>query len=108
MTDEKVLELTDLYESELEKLGTATGAKRAPTGVYIEALEPGQVTDHLIWCCHVIRKYVTGKQHDLAVLWLGFVQGCLFHKSVFSIEEMRRQVMEGGADPDPIPSAFET
>ena len=93
MTKEKILELAELYDMECAKLTIFDPAKIDPTHyVAINTLEESDIVfAHLRWCCSQVKRFVEEGHLDEARQWFGFVQGCLWMRGIFSLEEMRSQ-----------------
>lgn len=56
----------------------------------------GSTMQHIIWMCEEGIIYVKDGEIEKANRWLGFIQGVFWIKKVFSIDEMRKHVLEGG------------
>ncbi len=90
MSKQKILELADLYQAELMRMGAV--ASRIDEGVLVvPGVSQSVLRDHLAWCCEHVRWLVT--QYDqvaAAQQWVKFIQGALWAMGDFSIEDMRR------------------
>lgn len=84
MTNDEIYDVAEIYIKSLSKYFEPSRQKN-------EAVPHGQ--KHALWMCHEIQKMVNGeppqKKRDKAMRWLGFVQGVLWSRGIYSIDDMR-------------------
>lgn len=83
MNADKMLALIELYEQRLSHVPPQRGA------IHLEPLP------HVVWMLGEMRflvKEQNAEAWDKVGRWLGFVQGVLWVRGIYSIDEMREQV----------------
>ncbi len=83
MTPEQVVTVVEKYELELKKVVSAL--RISP-----ETKDPldAPALAHALWMCEQTKAYATTNM-EKASRWLGFIQGVLWTKGVFSISDMK-------------------
>lgn len=84
MTYDRIKEAADRYRVTL--LNEGFDPKRNEKGAY--ACGDDELFGHVLWMCEEIYKGEMGIEK--AFRWLGFVQGVLYAKNIFSISEMKQ------------------
>jgi hypothetical protein len=79
MTTEQINAVCMKYDEALAKHGAQ---------VFRESDKPGSL-NHLRWMCQEIICFTAAKKTDKAFRWLGFVQGALWTKEIFNIEQLK-------------------
>jgi hypothetical protein len=91
MTDDQIRQLADMYDVQCAMMSHCEPKKIDPKEVgFTDNMDDfDKVFAHLRWCCGQIKRYLDQGHPLEARQWLGFVQGCLWMRGVFSLEEMR-------------------
>lgn len=82
MTNEQVETALAKYREKLSKYESKRFTLRAVFP------SPADVYAHAVWMCEHIPA-ILPESREKAMRWLGFVQGCLWVKGVFTIDEMK-------------------
>lgn len=72
MTTEKIIEVLNLYK-----------------GVLSNVENKDEVISHCMTMIDKTKSFVSEGRIGKAFRWLGFIQGCLYSKGIYSIEEMK-------------------
>lgn len=85
MTPEKVREVIDIYKKKLRKFGT--NKKQYPEDWFID--NGMGVFAHCRWMLDEIEIFIKERRMDKVFRWLGFIQGCLWSCSVYTLNELK-------------------
>lgn len=81
MTNEKVIEVLARYDKEISLLAVTTKPN--------SRLEQYVKLTHLRFMCRAAQVFVDAGRKDKAMRWLGFVQGCLVCKGLYTIDQLK-------------------
>ena len=83
MIPEQINHITDRYFKKLYDLGLKP---RCHKGDLNGSLYP---VEHILWMCQEIKE-ISRQDMEKACRWLGFIQGILWVRGLYSIDELRR------------------
>lgn len=81
MTDEKILEVLDLYQRNLEKIYVYEGERLHK--------RPEDCLHHCLDMIPQMRQFLKEGRREKVFRWLGFIQGVLWCEGVYTIEQMK-------------------
>lgn len=73
MTKERVTEVLEIYRTKLSSIENKD-----------------EILSHCFEMLDKTRQFIVDDRIGKAFRWLGFIQGCLYSKGVYTIEEMKR------------------
>jgi len=82
MGPNQIVFVADLYEQQLNHYG------HRPKNLTEDKLAPVEATAHALWMCERI-KGMAHQDIEKACRWLGFIQGILWTRGIYTIDEMR-------------------
>lgn len=88
MTNVKLFDVFCLYQKILR---TASSESVEPQRMDVTQPAPEDrriLVAHLLWACEEGKKFVEQRRFEKAMRWLGFIQGCLFARGHFTIDEL--------------------
>ena len=88
MTNEEILELLKVYETELLRQGHFSQKQdpRLRGNNFRFAVGPGDALNHCLWMVKKTQVLVTEGHREEAFRWLGFIQGVLWETGVYTID----------------------
>lgn len=81
MKDEKFIEACEIYDKKLKTLRSDESCK--------DFFSKDETISHVLWMVYQIPKFIEAGRKEKANRWLGFVQGTLWAKDIYTIEEMK-------------------
>ena len=84
MTDQKILEVLRLYEKHVAKMG----AKKIKADFNARPIADDDI-NHLATMIPQMREFIKANGREKVMRWLGFVQGVLWNKGEFTLNELR-------------------
>lgn len=88
MTPADIASAAEIYHKFLLS-GGAQPVRMAKLDQFYTAVGETALRNHLAWMCEHILKLVIQNEVEKACRWLGFVQGCLYMSSDFTIDDLR-------------------
>ena len=83
MTPKQIREVADEYFQQLEEFGfSAEKQSDGPLGSL-------HSFPHVMWMCQELKGGMAKKDMEKACRWLGFIQGVLWSRGTYSIDDMR-------------------
>lgn len=87
MTNDKLMRTFQMYADRFASMfNSSTGPQRARTDTV--GIEFWDTYRHAWWMCLEAQTYITSGRAEKAMRWLGFVQGVLWARSIYSIDEL--------------------
>lgn len=100
MTPERIKEATAKYSDNLIRYGATPQRYSDALVQHAEVRHSTPLQDlencrlhrhnHLLWMCNELDKIVDEGRMEKAMRWLGFIQGALWEKGFFTIEELKK------------------
>ncbi len=91
MTDEKIKEVLSVYRKKFEELNTP---KKKYSHNFIP-LNPNDFLSHCHAMLEEIEIFLKEDRREKVFRWLGFIQGCLWRGSVYTVEELKNHNRPG-------------
>ena len=88
MTNVKLFDVFRFYGEFLKKNYPEAQPRRMDVTQKLNEGDLASMYAHLIWACEEGKKFVEERRFDKAMRWLGFIQGVLFARGHFSIDEL--------------------
>lgn len=86
MTDEKIIGVLDNYKKYCSPVRD-TRTERWPPELDAP-LKNSQFLSHLLWMCDEATQFVKDGRRDKAFRWLGFIQGVLWARGLFTVQDL--------------------
>lgn len=99
MTDKKIVEVLSFYENTY--LANGVQPVRWPAAL-VGPPKSVRFLQHIVWMCQEAKKFVAEGRKDKAFRWLGFIQGVLWTKGEYTIEELANHSRPDVPEPKPV------
>ncbi len=93
MSDQKLLEIIEKYESMLSKLDFVARPERANPELRGTDMSLGARLRHLLWMLGEMRTFLKEGRREKLMRWLGFVQGAFWCDGIASVDSSKRDNM---------------
>ena len=81
MKNKKFIEACEIYDKKLKTLRSDKSCK--------DFFPKDETISHVLWMLCKIPEFIEAGREEKANRWLGFVQGVLWAKEIYTIEEMK-------------------
>jgi hypothetical protein len=89
MTEEKIIDVVQLYRKLLNELGYI--AKQYPENAIVNSKR--NKLEHCLYMLDNVAMFVSEKRLEKAFRWLGFIQGILWSEGLFKLDDLKNHNM---------------